>query len=280
VTTGLPPEVIAAVEHALNKDRALRTANVEGFVAELTGDPLPPKAAAPDHLQASSINTESQLMGDTVAPSRPSVPRPLRPSAPRAPAPARRFSRVAVASLSVVAGVLLGVIFLMAPRNQPWIVHHRISCTPYSFDQLVKEYPPPAPSDRIACQILAGKISDARAALSSMPASERPGMVDAVFTIIDQNDRHLNWDKARNVAMQPIMQLFVEMVPSHDRALFHLAIAEYGHDNASAILHMEQALRAYGLRPESAADPGNIKAKGAQLLERMRADLPPEEGPP
>ncbi|MHB8877030.1 MAG: serine/threonine-protein kinase, partial [Myxococcaceae bacterium] len=254
-TKELPPAILAAVEHALVKDRSSRTPDVETFVAELTGDPLPPLAPRPDlagrvepTVRASPGDSESQLMGETAAPAALETPRAraVRPSAPRiAPQPAAspgKRVRLGMAVLAAIAGTLGGVVYLAIPQEQPWLERYRKDCSPYRVDQLLEQFPPKSSTDRVTCLLLAGKVAAARSLLVPMPRLQRWNVADAVFTVIDPNDT-----KATNEAAQPVMALLVELVPDHDRALFQLAIAEYGHDNEAAIRHMEESMRVYSL---------------------------------
>jgi serine/threonine-protein kinase len=95
----LPPAVLGAIEHALQKDRAKRTPGIEAFVLELTGQALSEVAATED--ESSGVYTPgmaltpSMLSGATLAPatpapgaqSQPAAPPPAAPSSPVTSAP-------------------------------------------------------------------------------------------------------------------------------------------------------------------------------------------------
>ena len=96
VAADCPATVVAAVEHALLKDRAQRTPDVATFVVEFTGEPitLTPSAGALPAPQMAVVATPSMEMsasmagGDTAAPgSQPAVrmPTPAIPTGPATP---------------------------------------------------------------------------------------------------------------------------------------------------------------------------------------------------
>ncbi|MFO0594841.1 MAG: serine/threonine-protein kinase [Myxococcaceae bacterium] len=91
----VPATVIAAIEHALQKDRSKRTPTVEAFVEELTGQPLARVGDTTSGvmqpgmpISASMISGETRpgiATPRTPPPSAP--PAPVAPSSPAAPAP-------------------------------------------------------------------------------------------------------------------------------------------------------------------------------------------------
>ncbi len=121
VKEGLPPHVSAAVERALNKDRAQRYATVAAFIEELTGAALPAfRAPESDPGERSGVATpgdgssDSLMMGKTAAPSS----GPSRPPAPvvvATPAPAPKRSMLFVAAGLAVAAIAAGTFFLTRP---------------------------------------------------------------------------------------------------------------------------------------------------------------------
>ncbi|MFT3711045.1 MAG: serine/threonine-protein kinase [Archangium sp.] len=121
VDPNLPQAMVAAVEHALDKDRTRRTPSIEAFVLELTG-----KALADVSDESSGVFTpgmpvtSSMISGETRAPS--SSPRLMAtPAAPGTPAPSprhpadaptisgRRFVIITIVTVLVLAGVLTKV---------------------------------------------------------------------------------------------------------------------------------------------------------------------------
>jgi serine/threonine protein kinase len=75
----LPESVVSAVEHALQKDRALRTADVVAFVAEFTGRPLgtpPLQGEKVPGLFAPGMEVTESLAGGSTMASKPKAPHP------------------------------------------------------------------------------------------------------------------------------------------------------------------------------------------------------------
>ncbi len=103
----LPEAVVTAISHALTKDRAGRTADIEGFVSELTGQPLVQVRERSGVLQPGSAMTPSMMSGKTHAPSvGRATPEPVAPSG-HAPPPAKLVSGKAVVIALVAVTVLL-----------------------------------------------------------------------------------------------------------------------------------------------------------------------------
>ncbi|MFZ5442563.1 MAG: serine/threonine-protein kinase [Myxococcota bacterium] len=103
----LPPAIIAAVEHALQKDRAARTASIERFVEELTGQPL----ATVTHDEASGVFTPGMQITDSMASGETraqlATPATPSPSAPPAPTPAPMSSAPTVSGRKVMIALVL-----------------------------------------------------------------------------------------------------------------------------------------------------------------------------
>ncbi len=100
----LPASVVAAVEHALEKERSRRTADIDTFVLELTGEPLaiPTPSTSSGVIAPGMSVSESLMSGKTVNPS------PERALATPGPiAAARRTS-----GTKLLVGLLGGVVLL------------------------------------------------------------------------------------------------------------------------------------------------------------------------
>jgi serine/threonine-protein kinase len=108
----LPPHVVAAIEHALQKDKAARTASIEAFVEELTGQAL--ATISTEHNEASGVftpgmpETPSMVSGETRAPGLATPSEPARSPPPRAVS-GRRVMLVMLAAVLVIAGVVTKV---------------------------------------------------------------------------------------------------------------------------------------------------------------------------
>lgn len=130
----LPQSVTVAIDHALQKDLALRTKDVATFVTELTGRPL---ASVPNLSSASSpqgetfrpdaVPTDSLLIADTrasgqqrplslraEAPIAPTKPEPVVASTASSP-PRKRWPLVLMA-LVVLAAAIVGVVLVVVPQ--------------------------------------------------------------------------------------------------------------------------------------------------------------------
>lgn len=126
----LSPQVAAAVERALEKDRRARTQTIEEFVAEFTGKPINarPGSGVVAVYQPGMAVSDSLLSGKTVAPAplrpqlatpgeQPPPPPPVSVAPSRAPQPqtgAVSGTRVAVGLLLTV-GLLFGLVKVMRP---------------------------------------------------------------------------------------------------------------------------------------------------------------------
>jgi serine/threonine-protein kinase len=105
----LPPEVVAAVEHALVKDRAGRTPDVDTFVAEFTGAPLSTPEATPAAgvYSPGMAVSESLVSGKTAHPGeRPVVATPSRRTTGQEASGSRIAVGLVVAAVALAAGVV------------------------------------------------------------------------------------------------------------------------------------------------------------------------------
>jgi eukaryotic-like serine/threonine-protein kinase len=121
----LPPEVVAAVEHALTKDKAQRTPDIATFVQEFTGTSLagPTPAEAGVYTPGMEVS-ESLMSGKTVNPVQRSRATPGAPTPPPAPSPASPVSGRRLA-LGLVAVAVLGAAAIVYVRVDVWQNHLR-----------------------------------------------------------------------------------------------------------------------------------------------------------
>jgi hypothetical protein len=111
VVPDVPPSVAAAVEHALEKDRARRTPSIEAFVLELTGKALAEVSDESSGVFKPGMDvTSSMISGETRAPSGPRILATPAPAS-RHPADAptisgKKFIITTVVVVLVLAGIL------------------------------------------------------------------------------------------------------------------------------------------------------------------------------
>ena len=108
-----------------------------------------------------------------------------------------------------------------------WFQSIKPSCNTLEVVVALRNMPAPNSPDGVAytaaCLALAGRIDDARAAIKTLPESER-------FTAAGIGDGmgDIEHDAGDDRSAGPIMGLVVEFWPNHYMALYHAGMASYG----------------------------------------------------
>ncbi len=116
---GLPPNVVAAVERALNKDRTQRYPDVAAFIEELTGSPLPAVRMVEHRSARSGVappgdgSSDSLMMGATAAPASAAARALIAVAIPPAPSRTPLFAGLGVVVVVAAAAVYF---FTRPPR--------------------------------------------------------------------------------------------------------------------------------------------------------------------
>lgn len=132
-----------------------------------------------------------------------------------------------------------------APGAAGWFQSMKPFCNTVEAEVALRNNPAPDGREGVAytaaCLALAGRIDDARAAITDLPMSERAAAAGVVFDVA-----HPIADAGDDRSAGPIMGLVVEFWPNHYMALYHAGMASYGLGySLLAKTYLEQFLALY-----------------------------------
>jgi predicted Ser/Thr protein kinase len=174
------------------------------------------------------------------------------------PRPARLVRR-RIALFALAAGAVTAASFAAVPARVPprmsarlsiaesWFAVAKPSCNPVEVARFMSGRTTAPGWDgagyAAGCWALAGKIDEARAALSRVAPEERWRAAGIVFDLA-----HPVADAGDDVAAAPIMNLVLESWPNHFQALYHAGMSDYALGNRDrARTHLAEFLRLYSI---------------------------------
>ena len=127
------------------------------------------------------------------------------------------------------------------PAARSWFDAIRPRCNPLEVGTALRQQPPPAAGDgpayAAACLALAGRMTEAHAAIDRLPAPSRPHAASVVFEVA-----HPVADAGDDRAAGPMMELVLDYWPQNYQAMYHAGMAAFA---TSAPDHARERLTAF-----------------------------------